>query len=514
MRKIVVVGGGSAGTMSAYTLKKLFPEKQIVLLESDTIAPIGVGESTLGDFNQWLALVGLQDKEWMKECNASYKMSVRFEDFYQNGDGGFHYPFGRPFSEDLNDWYFKKMMYPSIHNSNYAESHYPIMSLVNQNKILSDKLNEDIRLPSYSFKRDVAYHIDATLFAKFLKKKFESIGGECITGTVHKVMMSSEAIINVFTEKDSIGADLFIDCTGFKSTLIGEKLKEPFDSYADILPNNSAWVTQIPYTDKERQMLSYTNCQALTAGWAWKISLWNRMGCGYVYSDNHLKDEKALDEFKNYIATFANPQDLKFKNLKTKVGLRSRVFVKNVVAIGLSAGFIEPLESNGLISVHTFLINLVRLLKRKRISNYVKQQFNFACSKFFRKFAEFVASHFALSERMDSPYWRDVQNRHYHFEDKAGQVNSLFQENNFWVFDHFEYPPAGGMHCIAAGMNFHPTDENTIKYYGCHNNIQHFLRDKQEQVLRVIERKDKWDNQVKQVPTLYQYLKDNIYKDV
>ena len=113
---IVVVGGGSAGGMTAYTLKKIFPHKTITIIESKTIPTTGVGESTLGQINQWLALLGIEDKDFMKECDASYKLGIRFEDFYQKGDGGFHYPFGLPFVENnrskLNDWHFKKILYP------------------------------------------------------------------------------------------------------------------------------------------------------------------------------------------------------------------------------------------------------------------------------------------------------------------------------------------------------------------------------------------------------------------
>ena len=200
--KIVVVGGGSAGTMSAYTLKKLFPEKQIVLLESDSIPTIGVGESTLGQFNQWLALVDIEDKDFMKECNASYKMSVKFNNFYQLNDTPFHYPFGVPNTDGnvagLNDWYIKKILEPQTKVSDYADCVYPIMALINQNKILTDDANKDIGLPNYSFKKDVAYHFDAVQFANWLRKKFIEKGNvhthplwrneECAIASTRKIV--------------------------------------------------------------------------------------------------------------------------------------------------------------------------------------------------------------------------------------------------------------------------------------------------------------------------------------
>ena len=509
MKKIVVVGGGSAGTMSAYTLKKLFPEKEIVLLESKDIPSVGVGESTLAEFNQWLAMVDLKDEQWMKHCNATYKMSVKFNDFYTIGDGGFHYPFGYPSTENLNDWYIKKMVYPDTPVTDYAESHYSIMALINENKILTDKQNEEVGLPNYSFKRDVAYHFDAVMFANWLREEFKKIGGKHITGTVHKVMMTDEAILSVFTEKESIGGDLFIDCTGFKSVLLGEKLKEPFISFEDILPNNSAWAAQIPYTNQEKEMLPYTDCTALSSGWVWKVTLWSRMGSGYVYSDKFIDDEKALEEFKKH----TGKPELKYRNIKFQTGRRRRTFVRNVVAIGLSAGFVEPLESNGLLSVHRNLFNLVRLLKRGRITNYLKDHYNLATARFFTQFAEFVASHFALSERMDSHYWRAVQNRHYHFSDENAQVNSLFQNNNFWVYDNYQYPHSGGMHCIAAGMNFIPFDDNTAKYNYYANNVEEFLDGRKGHIHTLIDQRNSWKKIVSDnnIPTLYKYLKEYRY---
>lgn len=508
--KIVVVGGGSAGTMSAYTLKKLFPEKQIVLLESDSIPTVGVGESTLGQFNQWLALVDIEDKDFMKECNASYKMSIKFNNFYQLNDTPFHYPFGVPHTDGnvagLNDWYIKKILEPKTKVSDYADCYYPIMALVNQNKILTDDANKDIGLPNYSFKRNVAYHFDAVQFANWLRKKFKEIGGDCKIGTITKVTTNEEGIDQLYTEEGRITGDLFIDCTGFNSLLLNKTLKEPFVSYEDILPNNSAWAAQIPYNDKEKELKPYTNCTALSNGWVWNIPLWNRIGTGYVYSDKYISDQDALKEFKKHLGYDGG--DLKFKNIKINTGLHQRLFVKNVVAIGLSAGFIEPLESNGLISVHEFLIRLVRLLRRPSIPQYLKNHYNMTCGRFFRVFAEFVASHFALSCRNDSPYWRAIQNRNYEVEPIKGLVNSMFQENNFWVFDGNHYPNNTGMHCIAAGMNFHPTDEYAIRYATATNDLSNF---NPNVINNLYFKKEKWNHLVKNCPSMYDYLKNNIY---
>ena len=232
------------------------------------------------------------------------------------------------------------------------------MSLVNKNKILTDTQNITVGLEGYSFKRDVAYHFDATLFANCLKKKFIQIGGKVKIGSIIKIHQNKNGIEKVLTdEKETLKADLFIDCTGWKSLLLGETLKEPFKSYEDMLPNNSAWATKLPYTNKKKQLVPYTNCEAINNGWVWTIPLWSRIGTGYVYSDKYISDEDALKEFKKHL----KKDNLKFRKLKMRVGIHDRLFVKNVCAIGMSAGFIEPLESNCLLTVHEFLFkNITR----------------------------------------------------------------------------------------------------------------------------------------------------------
>ena len=141
---------------------------------------------------------------------------------------------------------------------------------------------------------------------------------------------------------------MYIDCTGFKSLLLDKTLKEPFESYADLLPNDSAWATKLNYKNKEKELVSYTNCTAIENGWVWNIPLWSRIGTGYVYSSKFVDDETALKQFKKHL----NNEDIEAHNIKMRVGIHNRLWVKNVVAIGLSAGFIEPLESNGLFTVH------------------------------------------------------------------------------------------------------------------------------------------------------------------
>ena len=506
LNKIIVVGGGTAGCMSAYTLKKLFPKKEVTMIESKNIPTVGVGESTLGHINKWLALVGIKDSDFMKECNASYKLSIRFQDFYKKGDGGFHYPFGQSvFTDtlaDYNDWEFKKILYPKTKYTDFANCYFPIMGLVNNNTLTKDSKG----LEPYNFKTDTAYHFDATLFANWLKKQFKKIGGKIVIGDV-KVIGNSDGINSLNIKNKKLKADLYIDCTGWKSLLLGECLKEPFESFEDILPNNSAWATHLPYTDKEKELKPYTNCTAIENGWVWNIPLWSRMGTGYVYSDKYISDENALKQFKKYLGR----DDLNFKKLKMRVGLHKRIYVKNVCAIGLSAGFIEPLESNGLLSVHGFLARLVRLIDRGTISTFKKEQFNYACSQFFKYFAGFVSMHYALSSRTDTKYWRDIQNRDYKIEKHFKTLDNQFQDLAIQKFNTYFYTPDTGTACIAIGMRWPATDEFALKYGECSTDLNERNNEWKASIKNLEKRKTQWDTIGKQCTPFVEFLRKNIY---
>jgi tryptophan halogenase len=514
MKKIIVVGGGSAGWMTAATLLKQFPDKNITLIESPDIATVGVGESTIGGVKAWTNWLGIDDKHFLKHTDGSYKLSIKFTDFYKKGEA-FHYPFGLPHLEGnkalLNDWWFKKFHYPDTPYSDYADCHYPQMALVNANKCFYNENNE---IP-FRFDKDTAYHFDATKFGIWLRDHY------CLPRGLNHI---KEELISIEQNEDGIAslnnkhkADLYIDCTGFKSLLLDKTLKEPFESYTDLLPNNSAWATRIPYIDKEEELVGYTNCTAIQNGWVWHIPLWSRIGTGYVYSDKFISDEDALNEFKEYLMKIkpyklVTCDDLEFKNIKMKVGLHNRLWVKNVVAIGLSAGFIEPLESNGLFTVHEFLMILLRNIQRDKFSQFDRDSYNFQAKHLFRNFAEFVALHYALSHRDDTEYWKANLNKNW--DEKLINLNPTFTRGIVNAVDQrahsFHFEQSDGINCISAGMHWSPTDLTTILHI---NNItaEKHHRDVEPFIQRLNKRKEKWDLIVKNKPSLYKFLKTNIY---
>ena len=506
---IKIIGGGSAGWMTAATLISQFPDKKITLIESSKIATVGVGESTIGQINGWLTLLGIEDEDFMPHCDASYKLSIGFENFYRKDSGQFYYPFGLPYTQgniaNLNDWYFKKFLYPNTPVSDYADCLFPQMALVKQNRIFK---NEQNQIP-FNFRTDVAYHMDATKFGLWLRDHY------CIPkGVKHQKAEVKYTKVNddvgveyIVLEDDSkVKADLFIDCTGFSALLIDKALKEPFESFEDVLPNNSAWATRIPYKNKKKELVGYTNCTAIDNGWVWNIPLWSRIGSGYVYSDKYISDDDALLQFQKHIK---KGDELEYKHIKMRTGTHKRTWVKNVCAIGLSAGFIEPLESNGLYTVHEYLLNLVRTLQREYVSQWDIDVYNSATKTVLLQFMEFVALHFALSHRDDTEYWRDVMNRQYskdlveHIPSwHTGCVVAAFNKMRDYYFS-----PIGGLHCIATGMHWFPTDFPTIQTLNCNRDVEYWKSEWEIGINIMNKRKQEWYDVVKKAPKLLDFLK-------
>jgi tryptophan halogenase len=492
--KIFIVGGGSAGWMTATTLLTAKPNWEINLIESKNISTVGVGESTLEYIINWCHYVGIDEEKFLKETDASYKLSIKFTDFYKKGEA-FHYPFGSPDLTDnfngTNDWWFKKFLYPKTPNSDYADCIFPKqMAYVNENKFDKECTK--------------AYHFDATKFALWLKKN------KC-----QKVNHIVEDVVSIEQDENGIKslnnkhtADLFIDCTGFKSLLLGETLKEPFESYENLLPNNSAIATKLEYTDKEKQLETYTNCTAYNNGWIWNIPLWSRIGTGYVYSDKFVSDDDAIKEFKTYLGK----DDLEFKKIKMRIGIHKRLWVKNVIGIGLSAGFIEPLESNGLWTVHQFLMNLIRNIQREKISQWDKDNFTYMCKDDFQSFAEFVALHYALSQRTDTEYWKANFNKEW--DNNLISLKKSFPSNLKLLSEdrkfNYIFSSLGGSHCIAAGMNWSPTDLDTLKY-NLKNDFYNMKLAWLNSIKKLNRKKEKGELNTFNKPSLYKYLKENIH---
>jgi tryptophan halogenase len=521
--KIVVVGGGSAGWMTAATLIKAFPSKDISVIESKDVPIIGVGESTIGGIRTWTRYIGLNESTFFPETDASLKLSIKFTDFYKKDSGSFHYPFGNPLpatqENPFFEWQLKKYFYPETSNQDFARCMFPAASLFENNKF---SLNENGQFSNFDPQNDVAYHFDATKFGAWLKKNYcIPRGVKHIEATVTEIFSNENGISKLKLDNGTeISADLFIDCTGFRSILLSGELKEEFDSFSDMLPNNKAWATRLQYKDKESELEGFTNCTALGNGWAWNIPLWSRLGTGYVYSDKFISKEDAKEEFKQYLMsnkmvvprTQEEVDSLEFKDITMRVGIHKRTFVKNVVAIGLAAGFIEPLESNGLFSVHEFLFKLVDILQREEISEFDRYMYNTSVRELFETFARFVALHYALSHRDDTEYWRNINNKDFvsslPYKETDGIIGFY---NMMWRYmTEWGHPLSlAGISYIATGMNINMFNEarimNLSYKYGN-------LKQVADNAIQIWEsNKEMWSQEAAKSETLYSFLKNNFY---
>jgi tryptophan halogenase len=289
-----------------------------------------------------------------------------------------------------------------------------------------------------------------------------------------------------------------------------------------MLPNNSAWATRIPYTDKEKEMEPYTNCTAIGNGWVWNIPSWERIGTGYVFSDNYVSKEEALEEFKQHLKsdkmTIHDPNrdvdSYEYKYIKFRVGIHNRTFVKNVVAIGFAAGFIEPLESNGLFTVHEFLDKLVKTMSRETITQWDRDAYNATTLQQYLVFKEFVAQHYALTNRDDTKYWKDITEKTY----KPGvpllepSMAPLFDELAQIHINRQRHDGIGGTHCIATGLNYFPVNKDTRDRWKHNDGLDYYEYCKETWRTWSIFRK-LWQEEADASPTMYQWLKENIHND-
>lgn len=425
VEKIAIIGGGSAGWMTASYLKKALPAIDIVLIEASDIPVIGVGEATIFALNYFLRFLQLREADWMPACKAAYKYAIRFDNWYEHGDQYWH-PFEiLPTCESklhlAQHWHALNAARrsPQHRNRLYSDCFLGI-DLVSRNRIFRqpgaadhapDVCDFEVNGGRHEQYLSYAFHFDAGLFGEYLKTAV-SLPNR-VRHIIDKVTCvepgQDGGIANLAMKSGAkIQADLFIDCTGFSAQLIGKTMQEPFDSYADVLFCDKAIAMPVPYADRRAELRPYTTATALSSGWVWNTPLQHRMGTGYVYCSQSRDRDAAEAEYRDHLGR-DRVKDLTCRHIDLRVGKHRRTWVKNCVAIGLSAGFVEPLESTGIHFIHHGVGTLADALQgcvydERRIADY-----NRSVTAQMEDTRDFLTLHYALTNREDSEFWKHVK---------------------------------------------------------------------------------------------------------
>lgn len=529
IESIIIVGGGSSGWMCAAALSKTLPNIQIALVESKSIKTIGVGESTLGHINRFLRTLDLKDEDWMPKCNATYKNSIRFTDFREKGSV-FEYPFGKFNLKDtrngLMDWHELAAFYPEEFSpESFARYYNANTYLAEYNKQTN---NSDGSIPGFKFAVDTAYHMDAELFGKYLKDNVAIPNGvQHIEGTVISWELNTQTegkvadITSITTDTGyQLSADLYIDCTGFRSLLLEQIQGVPFESFNDVLSNDRAVATRIPYVNREEEMENVTNCTAIEGGWVWNIPLWNRIGTGYVYNSKLIEPKEAEEHFRKHLARdprFAERAEAaEMFDVRIKHGKRKKAWSNNVIGVGLAYGFIEPLESTGLMTTHENILRLIELLLKRDgfVNKNDKDMYNYACDYEIESFKEFVAAHYALSKREDTEYWQWCTNATQYRPDTSDQVvrRTMTWENLTaqYLLKPIVTEDTAGLNYIAAGMGYTAASKHYIDFFYYHNGHD-YKSDLEDRRKAWKQKESEILEKVKALPSHYEYLLKNIY---
>ena len=497
---LCILGGGTSGFITASVLAKyreqLGLKFDITLVQSIDIGSIGVGESTIFNINELFLYLGLKDSDWMRDCNATYKTSIRFENFYKQGRY-FYYPFG-PCRTDINpnQWFNLKEVYPEVFTPEVAALYFNPLSIMNEENKLCD---EDDYLKNYS-----AYHFDSFLLGKYLKGYSEKKGVEVIEDTFLEANLNDDGYIeSIICENNTYSADLFIDCSGFKSLLLGGVMEEEYISFGDTLINNKALTTKIPYTDKDKQLKNHTNCVALNNGWCWEIPLWEHMSIGYVHTNKFATEDEVKQEL------FDRYGEIDYTTVNYKTGRYNRGWVKNVMGIGLSYGFIEPLESTGIATTLDSIFRALEILSRRDMyyTQVDRDLYNYALGKKIDGYRNFIEMHYFFSSREDSQYWKFVtESIDYNSKEYKVLLDALIIDRNLSHinYDYNRNPFFTGRLFIAAGMNYSCYSKPFTLIEQSENDLDPLLSMFKKQIKELNEF-------TKPFLSSYKYLKKNIY---
>ncbi|NTS78659.1 tryptophan 7-halogenase [Catenovulum sp. SM1970] len=406
IKKIVILGGGTAGWITANHLAKNLQNQkgiEITLIENPNIPTIGVGEGTVPLMRETLKSFGIRETEFITECDATFKQSIKFVNWMDkktHSQNYYHHLFESPFpfEDDLTPYWLQFGQDKTLAETVSFQADF--CDAGKAPKLITNREYEGIS--SY------AYHLDAKKFSKLLAKNAtEKLGVKHLqSNIVDAELDASGALTHLITEQaENLAYDFFVDCSGFSATLIEKKLNIETVSKSDVLLTNKAIAVQVP-TEPDRPIPPYTISTAHQAGWIWDIALTERRGTGFVYSDNHISEDQAYSKFDKYLV--GKLAELSPRNIDMKIGIKETLWHKNCVAIGLSQGFVEPLEATALL-LTDFSARLLaeRFPIEQTLVPIMAKRFNEIIGNAWNKTIDFVKLHYCLSDRTDSQFWID-----------------------------------------------------------------------------------------------------------
>lgn len=403
-KKVIIVGGGTAGWMAAAALVRHLPHAcEVRLVESAEIGIVGVGEATLPHIRNFVEALGLDEADFMRATQATFKLGIDFHDFGRIGTNYLH-PFG-DFGRRINGvellHYWRRMQAEGEDSDLFAYSIANIMAA--QNRFAPPVTDGDHFLSTYNY----AYQFDATLFAPYMRRFAEANGASRTEGRVISVEQNPESgdvTALVMDDGTRIAGDLFVDCSGFAALLIGKTLQSEWEDWSHWLPCDRA--VAMPSTSPDGSIEPYTRATAMAAGWRWRIPLQSRVGNGYVYSSAHLSDEDAAEALVRSVegAAMAEPRQLRFR-----AGRRKRSWDKNVVAVGLASGFLEPLESTSIYLAQGAIQQLIDLFPIDDIRAADRAEYNRMVDIEYDRIRDFLILHYHATKRDDSDFWNHVR---------------------------------------------------------------------------------------------------------
>ncbi len=461
IKNIVILGGGTSGWMSASAFAKSLgaDNYNITLIESDEIGTVGVGEATIPNMRTFIDFLGIEESEFMAKTNASFKLGIEFINWSKIGESYIH-PFGK-YGVDLDGIGFHHFWLRNLKLGGSSDfGRFNLETLAAREGRFSILPPSDvIDIPNINY----AYHFDASLFAKYLRKYSEDLGVKRVEGLVQEV--KQDPLTGFITElvlKNGtiIKGDLFIDCSGFRGILIEQTLKTGYEDWSAWLPCNRALA--VPTEKVPNEVTPYTKAIAQEAGWQWRIPLQHRTGNGYVFCNEYISEDEAQSNLLKRLDTkpIKDPKLIKFVT-----GHRKKMWNKNVVAIGLASGFLEPLESTSIYLVQTAITKLLAIFPKDEIRGFVVNDYNKDLLNDYINVKDFLIAHYKVTARDDTPFWNYVrnmpipeslQNRLDYYKGEANalvKTNELFKDASWFAVLFGQGLMPNDYHAIADNIN-------------------------------------------------------------